>query len=380
MALKTTVWRWLQRTGSVLIVIVLVSVMLPAPAAAAATGTFDPNADGTIGAGWGSTAFNTNYFDTVNEATRQPTMPNVLDYFSSANNNTNPIFLQMATLSGVGAVTSLQVWLYHNDGAGGMLNIQLYNAAETVAYGSEQAVTARTANTWDSVTFSGLSLSQAQLDGLRIRTRITKTGVTAATAYVAALYATATYTSPVLSVDVVDGSGNPVASPGAVLSSLESRFACQTATGAITAASDSIRVNNTTANGNWTASIAASAGATARWSNGSVQYDFNDSGGSPAGCGDGADADNQAGQLSLNPAAATLTPQSGCSSAGVTKGASAAFVEGTVNAVTLMSASSSQVACYYDLSGVAVSQKVPAETPASVTPYALPLVITVTAN
>ncbi len=179
-----------------------------------------------------------------------------------------------------------------------------------------------------------------------------------------------TYAS-VLAVDIVNSSGTPVSSPSVSFSSVDSGFGCQSTTGSLGSASEKIRVTNTTANGNWTLSINATAGSTASWSS---TYDFNDSG----GCTDGGDADNRAGQLTANASAGTVTPQGGCSSSGVNKGSSASFVEGSVNSVTLLTASGSQTGCYYDLTGVSMSQQVPPETPAG--SYNINMTITVVAN
>ncbi len=185
---------------------------------------------------------------------------------------------------------------------------------------------------------------------------------------------------PVLSTDIVDAGGTTVGSPSVAFGSVNAMLLCQSSTGTLGTASQKIRTTNTTANGNWTLTIAATSGTTSTWTNGTTTYDYNDSSGSPAGCGDGADADSRAGQLTIDAAPATITPQSGCVSTGISKGASTAFVEGSVNSVTLLTSTASQTSCYYDLTGVALSQQVPPEIPASGANYSLSLTITVTAN
>lgn len=62
----------------------------------------------------------------------------------------------------------------------------------------------------------------------------------------------------------------------------------QTATGVFGISAQKMRVNNTTANAQWSASIAADSGATAFW-NGTNDYDFNDP---TANASDGGDADS----------------------------------------------------------------------------------------
>jgi hypothetical protein len=167
-----------------------------------------------------------------------------------------------------------------------------------------------------------------------------------------------------LSTDVVDGSGVPVASPNFIMNNLSYPFSCSASTGTLGTSSQKIRTTNTTSNGAWSVSIAATNGSTELWRNGgnTQQIDYNDSGGSPAGCSDGGDADVRAGQLSLEPSGATLTPAPGCSSTNVNLGSNQAYIQGTVDSITLLSASSgSDLDCYWDLIGVNLIQYVPAE-------------------
>lgn len=183
-----------------------------------------------------------------------------------------------------------------------------------------------------------------------------------------------------LTADIVDGSGASVASPSVDFASINTSLACQANSGTFGTASQKLRVNNSTTNGYWTLAIAATGGSTASWSNGTNSYDFNDSNGAPAGCSDGGDTDSLAGQLSIDPSAGTLTPQASCSSSGITKGSASAFNQGIVDSITLLSAAGSQTNCYYDLTGVSLSQQLPAETPANAAPYTINLTITVTAS
>lgn len=184
--------------------------------------------------------------------------------------------------------------------------------------------------------------------------------------------------SPItLTVDMVDGSGATVTSPSVSMSSSSRSFSCQTVTGTLGASTQKIRVNNTTGNPAWTLSIAATSGATASWSAGTPKYDFNDTTGS--GCSDGADADTLAGDLTINPAAGSIAPLTGCTSTGVTLGTSAAFNQGTVDAVTLATGSSSAaINCYWDFTGISLSQTVPATQAAGA--YSLGMTLTITAN
>jgi hypothetical protein len=182
-----------------------------------------------------------------------------------------------------------------------------------------------------------------------------------------------------LTVDIVDSGGASVASPGVAMNAANVLLTCQSISGTFGTASQKVRVNNASVTPAWTLTLAATSGNTALWSGSSGQYDFNDSGGAPAGCSDGGDADIQAGRLTLNPASATVTPQSGCNTTGVSLGGSAAFAQATLDSLTLASASSSALnGCYWDITGIGASQQLPAEKGAD--SYTLNLTLTVTAN
>lgn len=189
----------------------------------------------------------------------------------------------------------------------------------------------------------------------------------------------ASTTIPVLGVDIVDATGTPVASPSASLAAATAGFNCQAVAGTLGVSAQRIRITNTTASPAWTVAIAASSGATATWSSGTYVYDFNDPSGAPAGCADGADADNRPGQLSISPAAGTIAPQTGCTNTGVTSGSNSAFNQGVTDSITLISASTSAgTNCYWDFTGIGLSQTIPAAQPAG--SYTLGLTLTVTAS
>lgn len=192
-----------------------------------------------------------------------------------------------------------------------------------------------------------------------------------------------TITAGTLSTDILDGSRNPVASPSASLTSKAFSFDCQSggsaSTGTLGTTSErEYVINPGAANNGWTLSIAATSGATARWTNGSAFFDFNDAG--TSGCTDGADTDTQAGQLTINPSAATLTADcTSCTTANITKGSSTAFVEGTTDSVTLLSAAAASDDNWRGyLYGSSLSQTIPAEQAAG--SYTLNMTLTVTAS
>ncbi len=150
-----------------------------------------------------------------------------------------------------------------------------------------------------------------------------------------------------LTVDVVDSGGIPVASPSFSFSAKTFDWTAQSSTATLGTASQKIRVTNTTATPGWTLSIAATAGPTTLWTSGSDTYDFN-----------GSSAN---GRLQVNASSSTITPQGGCATTGISKGASTYFVQGTQDSGTLLSASASaQTGCYWDLTSVGMTQDIPA--------------------
>lgn len=194
---------------------------------------------------------------------------------------------------------------------------------------------------------------------------------------------TAAVASGSLVTDIVDDLGASVTSPsfgmGAALSSLD----CQAATGTLGYApppgnGQLVRVSNTTAAASWRLDLGATAGPTANWTTGTASYDFNDGSGTPAGCADGADADTLKGQLRLDPSAATIVPQTGCSSTGLTKGAATSYAQGTTDAVTLVTASlSAATNCYWNIRGIGMTQQIPGQTGAG--SYSVNMTLSLTA-
>lgn len=174
--------------------------------------------------------------------------------------------------------------------------------------------------------------------------------------------------SSALLADIVDGSGNSVSNPSIAMSNTPAGFLCQTSTGTLGSSTQKIRVSNTTDNPAWSLTIAATNGPTAKWQAGTNNYAFN----TATGC--------IGGQLTVNASAGTVAAQSGCSTANITKGSSASYVANMTDAITLMTAASSPnyIDCYWDLTGVSLSQKVPAAQATG--SYSLSMTLTITAN
>lgn len=181
-----------------------------------------------------------------------------------------------------------------------------------------------------------------------------------------------------LAADVVDGAGVSVGAPSVSFASQTFGFACQTTTATLGTASQKIRVTNTTATPGWQLSIAPTNGPTAFWTDGGTNtYDVNDP--TTTGCGDGADADAVAGQMTINPSVSTITPSTnGCTATGLTKGASTAFSQGVTDSIPLLTSAGGEINCSWDLTGVAISQTVPAEQ--HYTSYSVGLTMTIVAQ
>ncbi|MCA9327019.1 hypothetical protein KDA14_00655 [Candidatus Saccharibacteria bacterium] len=194
-----------------------------------------------------------------------------------------------------------------------------------------------------------------------------------------ATYPQVTTSDGIFSVKIVNGSGGTVGSPGVALSTGVMKFACDATSGTLGTSSENVRVTNHSASVPWTLSIAATAGNTATWTNGTQYIDYNDPGGSQPGCGEGSDGDTYAGMLSVGFTGATVLPSAGCTTDGVTTGTSAAFNQGTTDDITLARAGGSATnGCYWDFNGIDISQTIPAEQRPGT--YNLDLTITLTAN
>lgn len=161
----------------------------------------------------------------------------------------------------------------------------------------------------------------------------------------------------------------PVASPTVSFTALNRAFTCQTSTGTLGDTNNRLYVTNFAGGASWNLTIAATSGSTAKWTSGGNNYAFNDATGS--GCTNG--------QLTVNAATGTITTNcsSVCNGVTVSKGASTAFVSGTTDSVTLLSASSGAAWKGY-LTGVSLSQKVPAQQVAG--SYTLGMTLTATAQ
>jgi len=211
--------------------------------------------------------------------------------------------------------------------------------------------------------------------------RVTNAGTALDSADVVAQVTLAGGGGGTITTDIVNASYVSVDSPTMAMNNATFSFSCQTVTGSFGTASQQIYVNNNGgANGGWTLTLAAQA-VTNVWDSAGTDYDFNDP--TDSGCTDGADTpDTVGGQMTVDASAATLAVgQCGsCTTNNVSKGSSAAFNQGTTDTITLLSATAaSDDVGDWKLTGVSISQKIPAEQPAT-SDYDINMVLTVTAN
>ncbi len=206
------------------------------------------------------------------------------------------------------------------------------------------------------------------------------TGVTTTSLFAAATSNFAQTINPgTLSVDIVDATYVAVGSPSVLMAATPFSFACQTTSGSFGTATQQIYVKNPDASDSgWTIALAA-ATPTAFWDGAAADYDFNDP--TAAGCGDGADVDTLKGQMTVDASVGTLATGAclSCTTTSVTKGSSASYNQGTVDSITLLTgaAASSDIGDW-KLTGVAVTQKIPAEQPAA-SDYFINMTLSVTA-
>jgi hypothetical protein len=184
-----------------------------------------------------------------------------------------------------------------------------------------------------------------------------------------------------LNLDIVDTNGQSVSSPAFSLDSSPFSFSCTSSNGLIGETNQKIRVSNLTNIPSWSVSVAPTSGQSALWRNvgDTERYDFNDPSGDPLGCADGLDGDSYAGQLTIDPSVATVTPEIGCSTGNISLGSQSSYSDGVIGSVEIANASSSSDAdCIWDITNIGLSQRIPAEQPLG--SYNLNLTVTIIVN
>lgn len=161
--------------------------------AEAATAIVDPDGEGAV-AGTDNTCASAANNTCVDDAVRSPTNPSTSgDYVQLSRNQIDNY--TMGTIANVSTVSSVTVYIHHVEGtASYQFQVGLFNGAGPTQYGTTQNVTIRTTAQWDTVTISGLSLTQAQLDAMQVRLTCTRPGSGTSYCRVHEVYADVTYT------------------------------------------------------------------------------------------------------------------------------------------------------------------------------------------
>lgn len=181
------------------------------------------------------------------------------------------------------------------------------------------------------------------------------------------------------SVGIIDNGGSDVVSPFVSFpTGTVATTQCATSSATLGVSSQKLRINNDLVANGWNVTIAATGGPTSLWTSGASHYDFNDSSGSPGGCGDGGDSDAYGGQLRVNPTVGSVTSEAGCTTTGLSWGPDTKFSQNVADAITIGSANATaERFCYWDVTGVALEQRIPPQTPAG--SYSMDMTITMTA-
>lgn len=168
----------------------------------------------------------------------------------------------------------------------------------------------------------------------------------------------------VLSTSIRNETGTVVASPSFAMTAISASTSEQTATGTFGSNTQRITVDNPgAANGGWSLSLNATTPGTSTWTSGANSYPYNG-------------ASSAAGQLTVNPAAGTLTAVTG-GSTGVTLGSSATFSGTSSVSLATASAASADIWNGY-ITGIGLNQTIPAGQ--AVGNYTLDVTQTVVAN
>ena len=167
----------------------------------------------------------------------------------------------------------------------------------------------------------------------------------------------------VISTDIRDASGAVLTKPTFGMTAVAASTSVQTSTGTLGANDKRITVDNPGgANSGWTLALNATTPGTSTWTSGANSY-----------------ADNgtaATGQLTVNPAAGTLTATIG-GSTGVTLGTSSSFTGATPITLITAAAASADIWNGY-VTGIGLSQSIPAGQATGV--YTIDMTQTVTAS
>lgn len=178
-----------------------------------------------------------------------------------------------------------------------------------------------------------------------------------------------------LGVRFTDNSNNTLTNPTTGFSGAVATTSSQSTSATLSnSTSQQLEVANSATNSGWSVSLAATGGPSAKWQTADLahSYPFNN-------------ANSTLGQLSVNSSAGSFaasgtTPSgSTCSNTGLSFGGQQSFISGSIDAITLASASgSSDFNCSFKLRNLNLNQVIPANQPAG--NYTLQLTATVMAT
>lgn len=142
------------------------------------TATLRP--DGDVATPWGGTA--TPHYSKIDEAVTQPTAGDgVYIQASDVDDLETEIFSMEASPADVGTVTAIAVWGYLTclNISGGQNELTIYYRIGAGSWSSGQVISANAAilYNWDSVSWSGLSLSKSDADDLQIGVKSPTLGI-----------------------------------------------------------------------------------------------------------------------------------------------------------------------------------------------------------
>lgn len=167
------------------------------------TGYIDPNGVGTTLAPITATTCSGSLLsDCIDDAVRSPTTPSATSDWLGFGAQTYAYF-NMSTLTKVQSVSQITVYAFHKEGGNTVsTEISLYDTNETTKYGTTVRLPYRATAQWDTANFTGLNLTQTQLDNLKAYVYCFKQSKPY-TCNLYALYALVTYTpTPPVSISL----------------------------------------------------------------------------------------------------------------------------------------------------------------------------------
>lgn len=130
----------------------------------------DPSNAGSLSQGAQTTCGSSvNNAECLNDGVASTSAPNTSGDYLTFSDAQSDSYL-MTSFLGAATTTAITVELYHVEGTVDMrFEVSLWDGTESSQYGSTQNITTRTSAQWDAATFTGLSLSQSELNDLRVQ-------------------------------------------------------------------------------------------------------------------------------------------------------------------------------------------------------------------